>query len=287
MDKRAVEVFVQPAFGLPTYDTTAMEKIRNHLEGFVAELLWNRLIRDRTVTADGRTLVHAEEVKADPTGTGADGLVVYEVTDGTLVFQLWEIKKHAATTHISATIKRAADQLAEHGPRYLAMLTAPGTKVKLITREPVGTLVLKADDPDQTEGRKKDTAKSDPNYVIAAKMIALIGHAGTALTVCPTRATTQRIALALANMLPRPPCRAQPRRLRPHPAWRRAPPHPHARLRRRIPPRRTPDRSPRSTRRRTPRRNTATPDLHLHPHRRRQPARPHRRHLRRDLRRHA
>ncbi|MEV5753651.1 hypothetical protein AB0L00_38015 [Actinoallomurus sp. NPDC052308] len=127
-DKRAVEVFVQPVFGLPTYDTTAMEKIRNHLEGFVAELLWNRLIRDRTVTADGRTLVHAEEVKADPTGTGADGLVVYEVTDGTLVFQLWEIKKHAATTHISATIKRAADQLAEHGPRYLAMLTAPGTK---------------------------------------------------------------------------------------------------------------------------------------------------------------
>lgn len=128
VDKQAVAVFVAPVFGLPTDDTKAREDRLHHLQGFVAELLWNRLIQDRTVTDDARTLVHTEEVKADPTGTGADGLVVYEVADGTLVFQLWEIKKHAAATPISATIKRAADQLADNGPRYLATLTAPGTK---------------------------------------------------------------------------------------------------------------------------------------------------------------
>ncbi|MQA83696.1 MAG: hypothetical protein GEV03_03430 [Streptosporangiales bacterium] len=126
--RRVIEVFVAPSFGLPVDDADALRDLRDHLQGFVAELLWSRLIREHSVTADARTLVHASEVKGDPTGPGGDGLVVYAVKDGTLVFRLWEIKKHTASGHVSATIKRAADQLAKHGPRYLAMLTGPGTK---------------------------------------------------------------------------------------------------------------------------------------------------------------
>lgn len=125
LDRREIEVFVAPAFGLRT--SPDLGKTRHHVQGFVAELLWNRLILDRTETPDGRRLTHTQEVKGDPTGTGGDGFVVYEVADGTLVFRLWEIKKHLAKEPISAKIKEAADQLAEHGARYLAMLTGPGS----------------------------------------------------------------------------------------------------------------------------------------------------------------
>ncbi|MFC0550507.1 hypothetical protein ACFFHJ_06385 [Planotetraspora thailandica] len=126
LDRQAIAVFVAPTFGLPDDDGDKAKA--DHIQGFVAELLWNRLIQDRTSCHDGRTLVHTEEIKGDPTGTGGDGLVVYEIADGTLVFRLWEIKKHVSASPISATIKRATDQLAAHGARYLAMLTGPGTK---------------------------------------------------------------------------------------------------------------------------------------------------------------
>ncbi|MFI7632301.1 hypothetical protein [Microbispora rosea] len=127
-DRQAIAVFVAPTFGLPDDDGDKAATRAGHIQGFVAELLWNRLIQDRTSCPDGRKLVHTEEIKGDPTGTGGDGLVVYEIADGTLVFRLWEIKKHVSASPITATIKRAADQLADHGARYLAMLTGPGTK---------------------------------------------------------------------------------------------------------------------------------------------------------------
>ncbi|NKZ08830.1 hypothetical protein [Actinomadura latina] len=127
-ERREIEVFVAPVFGLPDGGKTELNKLTDHIQGFVAELLWNRIIQDRVQCLDGRTLMHTEEIKGDPTGTGGDGFVVYEIADGTLVFRLWEIKKHVSKSPISATIKRAADQLSEHGARYLAMLTGPGSK---------------------------------------------------------------------------------------------------------------------------------------------------------------
>jgi hypothetical protein len=122
-DRRSVEVFVQRVFGLPDSPGDT-----EHLQGHVAELLWGRLISERTVCADGRRLVHVTEVKADPTEPGGDGLVVYEVADETLVFRLWEVKKHESTAHVSSTIGRACTQLSTLGAQYLALLTGPGTK---------------------------------------------------------------------------------------------------------------------------------------------------------------
>jgi len=71
--------------------------------------------------------------------------------------------------------------------------------VGLETTNSIGTLALKAP-TDTTDGTrlKRDADKSTKNYVMAAAMIALIGHAGSVLVVAPTRQTAQRLATALA-----------------------------------------------------------------------------------------
>ncbi|GAA4584836.1 hypothetical protein GCM10023194_25750 [Planotetraspora phitsanulokensis] len=120
---RAVEVYVKLGFGLP--DAPAND---DHLQGLVAELLWNRLVQERLVCRDGRRLVHAHPVKADPLETGGDGLLVYANDTGTLVFRLWEIKKHdSQAKKVSATIGRASKQLSSRGQEYLAKLAGPET----------------------------------------------------------------------------------------------------------------------------------------------------------------
>lgn len=119
----AVKTYAKLGFGLP-----GAEAIDDHLQGLVAELLWNRLIQERLVCRDKRRLVHAHSVKPDPLEPGGDGLVIYEVNDQVLVFRLWEIKKHDAQgTPLSATIRRASKQLASRGQEYLAKLAGPET----------------------------------------------------------------------------------------------------------------------------------------------------------------
>jgi hypothetical protein len=94
----------------------------------LAELLWGALVRERLACRDGRRLVRAHSVKPDPLEPGGDGLVIYEIADGTLVFRLWEIKKHdSAARRLSATIGRASKQLAGRGKEYLAKLAGPET----------------------------------------------------------------------------------------------------------------------------------------------------------------
>lgn len=122
-ERKSIEVFVEPVFNLP-----GQRANDDHIQGHIAELVWGRLIGERTVCEDGRRLVHTEDIKADPTAPGADGLVVYEISDHTLVFRLWEVKKHDSSAHISTTIGRACSQLSLHGAEYLALLTGPGTK---------------------------------------------------------------------------------------------------------------------------------------------------------------
>jgi xanthine/CO dehydrogenase XdhC/CoxF family maturation factor len=97
-----------------------------HLQGLVAELLWNRLMKERRQCSGGRVLVKAHSVKPDPLEPGGDGLVVYRVGT-TYVFRLWEIKKHDAKRPVSATINRASKQLARRGNEYLAKLAGPDT----------------------------------------------------------------------------------------------------------------------------------------------------------------
>lgn len=119
---RAVKSYAKLGFGLS--DAPAGP---DHLQGLVAELLWNRLIQERAVCRDSRRLVHAHPVKPDPLEPGGDGLVIYEVNDGVLVFRLWEIKKHDQAKPVSATIRRASKQLASRGEEYLAKLAGPET----------------------------------------------------------------------------------------------------------------------------------------------------------------
>jgi hypothetical protein len=121
---RTVRAYTGIGFGQPEDEATANE---DHLQGLVAELLWNRLIQERLVCRDKRRLVHAHPVKPDPLEPGGDGLIVYETPDGTLVFRLWEIKKHDGTGRLSATIRRASMQLSSRGQEYLAKLAGPET----------------------------------------------------------------------------------------------------------------------------------------------------------------
>lgn len=121
----ALKTFVGLAFGVP-----GAPSHDNHVQGHVAELLWNRIIQERTTCRDGRQLVQAHPVKPDPKEPGGDGLVVYEDRSGTLVFRLWEMKKFAPNKPgqaLSGTINRASHQLSERGHVYLAKLAAPTT----------------------------------------------------------------------------------------------------------------------------------------------------------------
>lgn len=118
--QRAVATYVAIAFGLP--ESPAND---NHVQGHVAELLWNRLMRERTRCRDGRELVRVHSVKVDPLEPGGDGLVIYSNGADILVFRLWEIKKHDSKGYLSATINRASGQLLNRGPEYLAKLAAP------------------------------------------------------------------------------------------------------------------------------------------------------------------
>lgn len=121
----AVRTYAGIGFGLP--ETTAADDDQHHLQGLVAELLWNRLIQERLVCRDKRRLMHAHSVKPDPLEPGGDGLVIYETDGGTLVFRLWEIKEHESQNRISATIRRASRQLSSRGQEYLAKLAGPET----------------------------------------------------------------------------------------------------------------------------------------------------------------
>jgi hypothetical protein len=124
--KSALEAYVGIGFKLPGNPPD-----EDHLQGHVAELIWNRLMDERLVCRDGRQLVRAHSVKPDPLEPGGDGLVIYSRESGThpneLVFRLWEIKKHDASGKVSVTIRRASKQLRTRGHEYLAKLAGPET----------------------------------------------------------------------------------------------------------------------------------------------------------------
>jgi hypothetical protein len=122
-NRLAVEAFVQDSFGLPR-----APGVDDLVQGFVAELVWHRLVRERVTPGDGRTLVHVADLSWSAYQQGGDGLVVYSITGRQLVFRLWEIKKHDSTAHLSRTVGRACKQLSSHALRYLAQFTAYGSK---------------------------------------------------------------------------------------------------------------------------------------------------------------
>lgn len=119
---KAVGIYASLGFGSP-----ASPANETHLQGLVAELLWNRLLKERLKCADGRELVHAHSVKPDPLEPGGDGLVIYRAKNDSLVFRLWEIKKHDSSAKVSSTIRRASRQLKGRGHEYIAKLAGPET----------------------------------------------------------------------------------------------------------------------------------------------------------------
>lgn len=130
--QKTVEAYAGIAFRSPGHEVN-----QDHVQGHVAELLWSRVMSERFVCRDGRRLVQAHPVKADPLEPGADGLIIYQNGNDVLVFRLWEIKKHEAKGAVSGTINRASKQLHERGAEYLAKLAGPET---LVADGPLGEL---------------------------------------------------------------------------------------------------------------------------------------------------
>lgn len=122
--RKTIEAYAGIAFRSPGHEVNP-----DHVQGHVAELLWSRVISERSVCRDSRQLVKALPVKADPLEPGGDGLIIYQNGDDVLVFRLWEIKKHEAKGAVSGTINRASKQLNERGAEYLAKLAGPETFV--------------------------------------------------------------------------------------------------------------------------------------------------------------
>lgn len=77
-----------------------------------------------------------------------------------------------------------------------------GRPVNLRTNDPIGLLVRKTRTPELRQSGPRDDNESDRYYILAVRMIAALGHAGTALIVATTRTSAERIARGLAAELP-------------------------------------------------------------------------------------
>ena len=118
----AVKAYAGIGFGLPEAPSN-----NDHLQGLVAELFWSTLISELATTTNERELVKLHGAKPDPLEPGGDGLAVYKLSNGQLIFRLWEIKKHDAKGGVSSTINRAGHQLSTRGHEYIAKLAGPET----------------------------------------------------------------------------------------------------------------------------------------------------------------
>ncbi len=120
-DRKMVDAFIRPAFGLPDNQKSA-----DHVQGYIAEALWHLLASEEAVP--DRSLRVIESPSWMSTEPGSDGLVVYEIDGGVLIFRLWEIKKATGKAHLSKTIARACDQISLRGLEYIAKCTSFGSR---------------------------------------------------------------------------------------------------------------------------------------------------------------
>jgi hypothetical protein len=121
-DQELLDAFIVPVFGLPSDPKSA-----DHVQAYVAETLWHIILAEQS--SPGRTLRMLDPPSWTPTQAGGDGLAVYRVDNGVLIFRLWEIKKVVGKAHISATIGQACHQLSSRGLKYLAQYTAIGSRL--------------------------------------------------------------------------------------------------------------------------------------------------------------
>lgn len=101
---------------------------QDHIEGLVTEHIWFALMEE--FSGPLGLPVRIEEPSWSVTDKGADGLAVYRVGD-TLVFRLWEAKKHEANDPVRDTVNRACRQLQDEGAmRYLARLSKVAQEIE-------------------------------------------------------------------------------------------------------------------------------------------------------------
>jgi hypothetical protein len=171
-ERQVVDAFIEDGFGLPGKPMPPV-----HLQGAVAEWLWYCLTLESAPAE--RKLVHLQGPSYSVTEPGGDGLAVWEITDGTLVFRLWEIKQHDTAAHLSRTVARACDQLSTSAMRYLAKFTSIGST---LYQGPLGELYAALPDL---------WADGDPR-----------AGAGVALATSASRAPRRRCFGTLTTKLP-------------------------------------------------------------------------------------
>jgi len=89
-ERNKIVPFISTAFGLPVQPVS-----EEHVQGYVAEFVWFLIASE--MPSDGRTIRRIEPPGFYVTGPGGDGLASYELESGTLIFRLWEIKKHVVS----------------------------------------------------------------------------------------------------------------------------------------------------------------------------------------------
>lgn len=119
-EKAALAAFVRPGFGIPDRHLS-----KDHVEGMTAEYLWYFATIDRAVI-DEVDIARIEAPGPSPSTSGGDGLVILQGDDGCSFF-LWEIKKNTGSARVSASVKRAYDQLGENALEYLARYVGPAS----------------------------------------------------------------------------------------------------------------------------------------------------------------
>src|SRR5665648_3894 len=119
-ERAALAAFVRPGFGNP-----GRELPNDHLEGMTAEYLWYFATIDHAVAND-IDIARIEAPGPSPSTSGGDGLVILRGDDGCSFF-LWEIKKNTGGAKVSASVKRAYDQLGANALEYLARYVGPAS----------------------------------------------------------------------------------------------------------------------------------------------------------------
>ncbi|WP_165825661.1 hypothetical protein [Actinomycetospora cinnamomea] len=118
-DQKRITPFIGTGFGTP-----ATPKPDSHVCGWVAEFLWYCISAEER-HREGRSLARLEGPGLHATEPGGDGLAIWRKEHGgELSFCLWEIKNSVGSAAVSATVKRAYDQLGDRATEYLAKMTA-------------------------------------------------------------------------------------------------------------------------------------------------------------------
>jgi len=127
VSRKALEAFLKP-LGLPT-DPDSVPK--DHLEGYIGEMLWFFLEQERP----SEEIVRIEPPGFKATDPGGDALVIHRVNDGYLMFRLWEMKKCTGDSAVSSTVNVAYNQLDVKALEYLARYTSIGQELQDVNPE--------------------------------------------------------------------------------------------------------------------------------------------------------